>query len=221
MTTRHSFPTALAAASVAVLAVLSLALPPPVAFAQTLRATTQDGRAVVLRPDGTWAYESAAQGTSAAPSDGQVPKTATQSIADPKVGLKIWYDDHKWTASTTRKLNPEASISFFHAAGDAYAMVISERIQIPLSTLQEVSISKAKAAAPDLVVVERSMRTVNGKSVLHMQMNGTIKGIPFTYYGTYYSGEHGVVQFVTYTSQNLLKDYQQDFDDLLNGMTIE
>ena len=48
-------------------------------------------------------------------------------------------------------------------------------------------------------------------------MNGTIKGIHFTYLGYYFSSPKGTVQFLTYTSVNLLEEYRKDLEELLNG----
>ena len=44
-----------------------------------------------------------------------------------------------------------------------------------------------------------------------------MQGIKFSYYGYYYSGEEGTVQFITYTAQNMLEDYRNDCETLLNG----
>jgi hypothetical protein len=51
-------------------------------------------------------------------------------------------------------------------------------------------------------------------------MEGTIQGIKFVYLGYYYSDKHGSIQFITYTSKNLLKDYRADMETLLNGFVL-
>ena len=50
-----------------------------------------------------------------------------------------------------------------------------------------------------------------------MQMDGTIQGIKFTYYGYYFSSPNGTIQLLTYTSSNLLNEYKKEFEDFLNG----
>ena len=50
-----------------------------------------------------------------------------------------------------------------------------------------------------------------------MQLNGTIKGIKFTYFGYYYSSDKGSAQFITYTFQSLFKQYKPEMEKLLNG----
>jgi len=53
-----------------------------------------------------------------------------------------------------------------------------------------------------------------------IQMDGTTQGIRFSYYGYYFSNSNGTIQFVTYTSQNLLDNYVNDCEELLNGFVV-
>jgi hypothetical protein len=90
-----------------------------------------------------------------------------------------------------------------------------------LENLKKLAIKNAKNAAPDLRVVKEEYRIVNGVKVLFMQMNGTIQGIQFSYYGYYYSFKGGSIQFLTYTAQNLLDEFRPSFESLLNGLVIK
>lgn len=74
-----------------------------------------------------------------------------------------------------------------------------------------------RESAPDLKVIQEEYRMVNGQKVLFLQLNGTLQGIKFTYYGYYYSNSSGTVQFITYTSQSLLEAYKEDCEKILNG----
>ena len=103
---------------------------------------------------------------------------------------------------------------------DLYAMIITEKFEIPISTLKDVALENGRDVSPDLKIVKEEYRNVNGLDLLLMQMDGTIQGIKFSYYGYYYSNESGTVQFLTYTSQNLLAEYKSDIEDLLNGLLV-
>ena len=103
---------------------------------------------------------------------------------------------------------------------DLYAMIITEKFEIPISTLKDVALENGRDVSPDLKIVKEEYRNVNGLDLLLMQMDGTIQGIKFSYYGYYYSNESGTVQFLTYTSQNLLAEYKSDIEDLLNGLVV-
>src|SRR5687767_15102476 len=104
------------------------------AEAQT-RATTQDGRPVLLFPDGTWKFVE--------PKPGDVlrerPPVAKQLYETRRGGYGIWYDDAKWKKSSTSP--PAAESSFVHADGDAWVMVIAERLQVPRPTLKQVALA--------------------------------------------------------------------------------
>jgi len=96
-------------------------------------------------------------------------------------------------------------------------MLIAEKLEIPIESLRNIALQNAKNAAPDMRIIREEYRNVNGNNVLMMQMQGTVQGIKFTYYGYYYSSANGSVQFLTYTSQNLFEGYEGDMQELLNG----
>jgi hypothetical protein len=103
-------------------------------------------------------------------------------------------------------------------AGDLYGMIISEKVEIPLETLKSIALNNGRKAAPDLKITKEEYRIVNGLKVLLLQMNGTMEGIKFSYYGYYFSNTNGTVQFVTYTSTNLIASYLPKIEVLLNGI---
>lgn len=57
-------------------------------------------------------------------------------------------------------------------------------------------------------------------ALLCMKIEGTVKGIPFRYYGYYYGGKQGTIQILTFTGQTLFEKYEHDFTDFLNGLEI-
>jgi hypothetical protein len=203
------------AASVSLVAIIGCS-----AGAQTIRAITQDGKSVILRPDGTWQYAGENTTPTGAPPSASTYNrlaSATKEITGKRVGYAIWIDDAKWGVDDTPS-NKAADYSFNHTRGDAYAMVLSERIPIPLNNLRNIAINNARAIAKDIRVTQEEKRTVNGLEVLLLKMEGTAQGIPFVFYGYYYSGRQGTVQLVTYTAQTLFPEYKADFEELLNGL---
>lgn len=188
----------------------------PAAFAQApTRATTEDGRKVLLYPDGTWKAQPAAPAQGAAGKAFARAAAATERIDLLRGGMALFVDPAKWRQAPSED---PAKISFRHATGEAYGMVVAERLAIPLARLKEIAISNAREAAPDVRVSFEESRRVNELEVLAMQMEGTIQGIPFTYYGYYYSGPQGSVQLLTYTGSNLFGEYKPEFEDFLNGL---
>ena len=114
----------------------------------------------------------------------------------------------------------QGRIEFKLKRGDAYALVLIEEISIPLGTLKEAALENAKSAAPDAKMIFEEYRTVNKTEVLCMKIDGTVKGIPFRYYGYYYGGKQGSIQLLTFTGQDFFSKYEQDLTEFLNGLEI-
>lgn len=184
--------------------------------AADIEATTADGRKVMLRDDGTWSFTAP---TSATPGPASKPAGATEVLQSKKGFMELWYDPAKWT-QRTRFNNESAEFALEHTSGDAYAMAIVERIGMPMSTLRNVALDNAKATAEDARITLDEERTINGVNVTALQIDGTFSGIPFRYYGYYWTGNAGTLQVVTFTSQNLFSEVAEDFTALLNGVVI-
>jgi hypothetical protein len=186
------------------------------------KAVTETGEDVFLYDDGTWKY---AQEKADEPADIPVnPKafqknpTSTFLLKSTKVGVGIWLDAKKWTFKKATS-NEDAEFEFQMKDSDLYGMLITEKFEIPLTTLRNIAVENGRAVAPDLRIVKEEYRTVNGLKVLLLQMEGTMQGIKIAYYGYYYSSAEGTVQFITYTSQTLLTEYLPSSEALLNGFS--
>lgn len=147
------------------------------------------------------------------------PVTTTSTVSGAQVDYAITYDTSKWIM-TPGASSGDAEYEFEHMDGDVYALVIAERIEIDASALREIALSNAQSVAPDATVTFEEDRTVNGAPMKVMKIDGTIYGIAFEYYGYYYVGSAGTIQFITYTSSNLISAYEADLTELLNGLTV-
>lgn len=188
------------------------------AASSTIEATTADGKKIVLNDDGTWAYKGV-QTRGIADGQSSKPPKATGVSRSTKGFAEFWYDPAKWTVTDGAAGEP-AEFKFRHSSGDAYALGIVERIGMPFETLRKAALDNAKASAPDAKITLEEPRKVNGREVVAMQIEGTISGIPFKYYGYYWSGKAGSMQLVTFTSQNLFDEVADDFTEFLNGTVI-
>lgn len=187
--------------------------------AQT-KAITEDGEKVILYYDGTWAYEN-----SNAPAEKEIPtngvrfskeKSQSSQIKSKRANVGLWIDTDKWNYSEAES-EEVAEYNFERKGEDLYAMMISEKLEVPLEVLRTVALENARAAAPDIRIDHEEYRTVNGVNVLAMQMTGTIEGIRFTYYGYYYSNAGGTVQLLTYTGSSFFNEYKPEMEKFLNG----
>jgi hypothetical protein len=184
------------------------------------KAVTETGEEVTLYNDGTWKYANdSLSEKKALPTN---PKTFKKNVGSAfllkssRIDVGVWLDAKKWNfkkASTNEAAEYELQLK----GKDLYGMMITESIEIPIETLRGIAVKNAGSVAPDIKVIKEEYRTVNNKKILLIQMNGTMRGIKFTYYGYYYSNAKGTVQLVTYTAQNLFASYLSDMEDLLNG----
>jgi hypothetical protein len=186
-----------------------------------LKAVTETGEEVILYDDGTWKYqnedEAEVKGIPTNSNKFEKSDESTFLLKSSKLNVGIYIDPKKWSFKKATD-NPDAEYELQLKDGDLYGMVITEKVEIPIEALKSIAVENAKSVAPDLKIVKEEYRIVNGIKVLLLQMNGTMQGVKFSYYGYYYSNTNGTVQFITYTSQNLMDSYRPQSEKLLNGL---
>lgn len=186
---------------------------------QDIQAITDDGRKVILKSDGTWKPISSKSLISDSAKESIKKSDSASSVFKPKGDkFQIWYNPSKWHM---KKAADSDKPGFEHKDGDIYAMVLAERFSMSLEALRDLAINNARSAAPDAKVIFEEERVVNGKKVLCMKIDGTIAGVQFSYFGYYYAGKGGIIQLITYTSQNLMDEYQGEMAEFLNGLIIK
>lgn len=192
-------------------------------FAQIINAVTETGETVILYKDKTWKYvNDSIIEVKEIPTNNYKyikPDESSFMVKSNKMPIGFWLNPKKWSFKKSVS-NEAAEFTFTLKNSDLYAMAITERTKIPLENLKKIAIDNAKEVAPDVTVEKEEFRTINGKKVLMMQLGGTTQGIKFKYFAYYFSGEIGVVQFVTYCSDNLFEDYKKDMETFLNGIVV-
>ncbi len=182
---------------------------------------TDSGEEIVLYSDGTWKYKNEEDSWGK-----EIPLNSEKFIKGDKstyllksdnMNVGFWLNPDIWTfnKSTT---NPAAEYILKLKDEELYGMVISEKVEIPLDILKSKALQNGKSMTPDLHIVKEEYRYVNDLKVLLLQMNGTMVGVKFSYYGYYFSNSNGTVQFITYTSQNLFNKYENECETLMNGL---
>jgi len=186
-----------------------------------INAITETGDEVVLYEDGTWKYihDSIIENEVIPVNEKKFLKDNKSSflVKSNKLNVGIWINPKGWSFSKGTE-SDAFEFQFQKKGDDLYAMLISEKLQIPVETLKGIAIENAKSAAPDVKVIKEEYRNVNGIQVLMMQMSGTIQGMRFTYYGYYYSNANGTIQLLAYTGENLFPNYLTDIEEFLNGL---
>ncbi len=176
--------------------------------------------------DGTWKYVSDIKENDKSsnfkinPSPFTKDNDADFQVKSKIIDVGVWINAKKWSFTKPSDESASAEYEFKLKGEDAYAMLIAERIEVPLENLKHIALQNAQNVAPDIKIVFEEMRKVNNKDVLCLQMEGTIQGIKFVYFGYYYSDENGSLQLITYTSNNLFKKYKSSLQSFLNGIVI-
>lgn len=187
------------------------------------RAVTEDGTTVILNDDGTWKYEKAESLTKdTIPVNSKAfvkGKDASFVIRSRNNTASVYFNPDKWRV-VTAKSNESVEKQFRLVDHDMQAMLITEKIEIPIETLAILALQNAKRVAPDAKIVEKEYRTVNGKKLIMLQINGTLMGIKFSYLGYYFTDTYGSTQLVTYTAQNLFAEYRPEAEQFLNGLVF-
>lgn len=191
------------------------------AYAQT-KAITDNGEEVILNKDGTWKYANLKPSytTRLDTLSFVKDKDATFLLKGKNIKYGVYLNPKKWKFEAVN--NNESAHEYFLTLkdGDAFAMIIPERVELTFELLEQVALENAQNAAPDIHITKQEMRTINGNLVKVMEMQGTLKGVSFVYFGYYYVGPLGTIQFISYTTKGLYKEYLPEMEKLLNGFTL-
>lgn len=191
-------------------------------FAKT-KAITDKGEEVILYDNGTWKSTEIKQGYDTRLDTLVVNRKSSAGflVKSTRNTSGVFIDPKQWSLM---KKAPDASsqqeYSFNLKEGDAYAMMITEQIEMPLNSLAEIALENMKEVAPDGRISRDEIRKVNGAIVKCLQMEGSVKGIEFIFLGYYFTAENCTTQLVSYTSKSLFPKYKKDMEDLINGFTF-
>jgi hypothetical protein len=185
------------------------------------KASTENGQEVILHDDGTWTY--VVKSTAAKIAGGAALYTkdpnAVLQYKGKRGNFGLYLSSGEWT-QVPKSSNPSAEAQFEFKDGDVWAVIISERLTMPLDTLKEAALAYWREADADARIIKEERRRVNGKEVLCLIANVKPRGIPLTFYGYYYSGKQGAVQVVTWTGQNLFDEVKPEMGKFLNGFVV-
>ncbi len=191
-------------------------------LAQT-KATTEEGKEVMLYANGTWRYEHEKSNPDIVipMNSGHFGKDEKSSFLLKSAKLKygFWINPKDWSFKRGNK-NSDSEYDLKLKGGDLHAKILTENVEISITKLRNIVIENAIFISPNTTIVKEEYRMVNGIKVLHLQMNSTVEGVKFAYFGYYYSSPTGTVQFIAYTSHKLSNHYKEDCQLLLNGLMV-
>lgn len=137
-----------------------------------------------------------------------------------KINIGFWIDKKKWSI---KKINKGNSTEFQLKRNGKYLYaliftVYTKKNILPIQYVREIVLKSMTNFTSNLKIIKEEYRTVNNIKVLFMQINGISENVKFSYYGYCYCGKKGIVQFMTYTTQILMRYYKKDCEEILNGI---
>ena len=186
-----------------------------------ISAITHNGQEVVLHQDGTWTYveEDNTELIELNTNPKKFVKGAGGYLLKSSRTNTGIYMDKKWQQIKGQG-NAEIEYTFRLKDQDAYGMLITERIQVPMERMADLAFFNASNVSEDAKIVEKEYRFVNGKKVLYLRMNARVQGIDFAYLGYFYSDENGTTQLLMYTGKSLLDEYEPRIEEFMNGFVV-
>lgn len=182
-----------------------------------VRATTDDGRHIIIYDNGTW--KPLSDTLSAPLSMYTKPETATASVNGKEVLYRQYFDPAKWQADLT-SINDIKEYAFSLKEDFVFGMVVPERVQMDMALLRAAVMDNAVSASKDMRIIAEEACMVNGNYAEKVIMKGTVDGKPFTYYCLYYTGSRGVVQVITYCNSNIFERHKSTMAAFLHGFTL-
>ena len=186
------------------------------------RAITSKGDEVILSDNGTWHYVNKQKSYNKKIIFNKKKftrnKSATFLVKSKRNNSAFYINPRKWVF----KKGPGAKEYIFQLRKKSLlAMAITEEIAGTIEALANIGVENARKVDPNVQVLKKEYRMVNGLKVIYMEMQGIIKGVKFTYFGYYYSNSSGVTQFLVYTSANLVPKYRSEINEFLNGLVTQ
>jgi hypothetical protein len=132
--------------------------------------------------------------------------------------FKIRLDQEEWRLGPGKTENIQ---QFTHRSGEAFLLVISERVSTPKQSLAEVALGNARNLDPQAKLTRQEVVQLSGREVLAIEMLAEAKGLRFRYLGRMYSGSSGTVQVVAFTLEQHFAEYQSKMQTILDSLTIE
>jgi hypothetical protein len=131
--------------------------------------------------------------------------------------VSIKYDPTKWKEIRSNEIG---MFAFTHSSGDGYVKIKSGRLTPPFDSLPDMVLSALQSGDPNARITVKEKRTVNGAEVWFLKSDAEVHRIPMVLCGYYYSGKGGTIQVVTLTGKSLFSEFEKDFMDFLNGLSI-
>lgn len=178
------------------------------ATAQTTRAFTEDGRSVLLSPNGTWKFS-------------EYKSSFTEGLyQSPVKNFQVNYSSSDWVMQDKNKSTETNKQVFHHKTKPIYAMIISDEIPATNATLKKAINSNAEKAGKVITVLRDEPKIFGAQTGGAFRLVAEVDGAAFTFDYNYYADLSGNIQVICYTGQSLFTRYLNDCQQFINGLKI-
>ena len=134
--------------------------------------------------------------------------------------IRLQYDPIEWTVDNEMSDNPDAASQLRYFNNEAFAMIIPERVEVPLESLREIALQNLESESTEVTVIGRGEVVSRGKQLLTMDVTATLELYRTFMRSYYYSDSSGSFQLICWTSENLGQEYVTVFDRFAAGLRI-
>ena len=187
-------------------------------YPQDIKATTEDGRDVLLKQDGTWIFNEKILDENINKDSEYTPKSATSKIDNKTKKVSVFYDPLIWNVEQLK--DEDAEYQFKIKTGDVYARLITERISLSVDAIRNAIINNLKKKSENMEIVSEGEKKVNDVNIKTLLVNTRLQGNNFVFYWYYWTGNKGTVQFFSYTTPDIFEEDKNEIFDLMNGLKL-
>lgn len=141
-------------------------------------------------------------------------KTATKQYE--MRNAKFFADPKVWNEQAQKAI-AEAPFELVHVDGNAYITAQTVTEYLPTAEFLDNYVEGMKQSAPDLVLLTKEERTVNGSPVLFFAIKGTMNNRMMQFHGYMFSNSKGSTVVYGYSHANIFPELQSDIDTALDG----
>jgi hypothetical protein len=184
-------------------------------YAQDLRAMVEDGRKVILSPNGKWRFDTSAPRTEGVASGGML--TYQPSVKK----FSLAYNSDSWNLMPAKDGDSPNKRTFAHKTVPIYSMVIADEIPASTSAIKNVILYNARSTGAEPTVLLDQQADVGGNSVGSIRFAVAPKGVEFVFSVYYFGSPEGNVQVTCYTAQSLYFKYEAECKKFMDGLAIK
>lgn len=189
---------------------------PPASLTTPLRGVTEDGRRVLLMPDGRWHFDRQAANTPQAPRQ----DTASSPYRTAVKRFSVKYDTRTWTPLPTKE-GEEHKRSFKHRSLPVQAMVIADEMPANNTALRNIIQHNMRNVGAAVTVLIDEERDWGKEKIGHIRMLASAQGMDYVFTTHYFGNNDGNIQVTCFTAQGLFARVQADCQQFIDGLTFD